>query len=106
MLIRILLSTLILFQSALCVDVPEQIREIYGDVSPCDDAILNSTLDEIKGMDERKYGYYKMQMEKCENYKQALLNIDSPNPWSAIGWTIVIYSTVFFGFWYAIISTY
>ncbi len=55
MLIRILLSTLLIFQTALCGDVPEKLREIYGDVSPCDNAILTSSLDDIKAMDEREY---------------------------------------------------
>ena len=28
-------------------------------------------------MDEREYEYYKMQMEKCENYKKALIDLQS-----------------------------
>ena len=76
MLLRILLSTLILFQFSLCGDVPEQLRHIYGDINPCHNPILNSSIDKIKDMDEREFEYYKMEGEKCENYRKALIEIE------------------------------
>ena len=76
----LILSLLIFCQYGICGDVPEHLREIYGEVNPCDDTILNSSLDEIKGMDEREYTFYKTKMEKCENYRKALLKQQNKIP--------------------------
>ena len=99
----LLLSQLMFCQFAICNDVPEHLRGIYGDVNPCNEVILNSSLDDIKAMDERTYSYYKMQTEKCENYKQALIQVEQTETiknapkgtWNFIGGVIITGAVMF-----------
>ena len=73
----LLLSFLIFCQLAICGNVPEELVNIYGENDPCVDIILKQSADSLRTINERDFELYKMQNEKCENYKKALIDLQS-----------------------------
>ena len=71
----LLLSLLIFCQYGICGSVPAGLRDIYGNTDPCEDPVLKYTMDEIRKLDVREFNLYKIQNEKCENYKKALIEL-------------------------------
>ena len=105
----LILSLLIFFQYGICVNVPEQLRGIYGDIEPCDDPILKYNMDEIKALDDREFKLYEIQNEKCENFKLAIIELEqikamNKGSWNYVGWFIIIVNIAAGAFiWYGII---
>ena len=71
----LLLSQLMFCQFVICGDVPEGLRDIYGYSDPCEHYMLKYSMDEIRKLDDREFNLYKIQNEKCENYKKALIEL-------------------------------
>ena len=73
----LLLSQLMFCQFAICGDVPEGLRDIYGYSDPCEHYMLKYSMDEIRKLDDREFNLYKIQNEKCENYKKAVIELQT-----------------------------
>ena len=54
------------------LEVPYELQHIYGKTNPCLDSLLTLSLSDIRTLDDRSFEIYKIQSQKCENYKLAL----------------------------------
>ena len=76
-LISLILSLLIFIQYGICGNVPQGLKSLYGNTDPCEHYILDYNMDEIRKLDDREFNIYKIQNEKCENYKKAIIELQA-----------------------------
>ena len=70
-----LLLSLLMLSQPLFAYIPEELRSIYGETDPCEHYTLKYNMDEIRKLEDREFNIYKIQNEKCENYKKALIEL-------------------------------
>ena len=91
-----LLLSLLMLSQPLFAYVPEELRSIYGETDPCEHYTLKYNMDEIRKLEDREFNIYKIQNEKCENYKKAIIElktlqnsqIQQANTWEFIQYVI------------------
>ena len=51
----------------------QDVLNLYGGKSPCDDEIFTLMKDKgINGLSDREYDYYKTQSTKCDEFRKAI----------------------------------